>query len=194
MKETPDSFTLSGAATGNVDERCQTQTFSGRIKNLTTRIGERDATLTNLQKTATASPRTGEPVTSAQVAESCGAQAGKIPENAQINFSSGTARIKRGSVETMEHLTGIALACADSGLAVAIGGHTASQGSDEDNQMLSEGRALAVADFMEERGVPKSALNPVGFGEAQPVGDNSTAAGRAQSRRISFERNARWGA
>ena len=136
----------------------------------------------------TTSANTGD---ASQIAAQCGARAGEILQNAQINFSSGTANIRSTSVETLERLTGIALACADSGLAVEIGGHTDSQGSDTSNQSLSELRAQAVARFMTDRGVPADTLNPIGFGEAQPIGDNETREGRQANRRISFEWQAR---
>ena len=87
----------------------------------------------------------------------------------------------------LERLTGIALACVGEGLIVEVGGHTDSQGTDENNQALSEARAAAVVTFMADRGVPTNGLRAVGFGETQPISDNATPAGRAENRRISFE-------
>jgi len=69
---------------------------------------------------------------------------------------------------------------------VEISGHTDSNGSDSMNQMLSEGRAKSVADYLVFMGIEKERLSFVGYGETQPVADNSTDAGRSQNRRVEF--------
>lgn len=67
---------------------------------------------------------------------------------------------------------------------VLIEGHTDSSGSDELNMQLSEDRARSVKTFLIGQNVKASRLTTVGYGEAQPVGDNSTKAGKAQNRRV----------
>ena len=68
---------------------------------------------------------------------------------------------------------------------VAIFGHTDSTGSDAINNPLSVNRANAVASYLKSLGVSESQIKTVeGFGSTAPVGDNSTAAGRAQNRRV----------
>jgi len=52
------------------------------------------------------------------------------------------------------------------------------------NQALSEARAKQVAQMLQAAGLPASRLEAVGRGEADPIGDNSTAQGRAQNRRV----------
>ena len=52
------------------------------------------------------------------------------------------------------------------------------------NQALSEARAKQMAQMLQAAGVPPSRLDAVGRGEADPIGDNSTAQGRAQNRRV----------
>ncbi len=69
---------------------------------------------------------------------------------------------------------------------VQIAGHTDSQGSDEANQVLSEQRAQAVLDYLVANGAIRDRFDIVGYGEAQPIADNSTAEGRARNRRIEF--------
>ena len=40
--------------------------------------------------------------------------------------------------------------------------------------------------YLIDRGVPEAQLTAVGFGEARPIAPNTTAAGRAQNRRVVF--------
>lgn len=72
----------------------------------------------------------------------------------------------------------------DPDAAVRIAGHTDAIGTESYNQGLSERRALAVAEYLEERGVDRSRMNVIGFGESQPVATNETPEGRQQNRRV----------
>jgi outer membrane protein OmpA-like peptidoglycan-associated protein len=72
------------------------------------------------------------------------------------------------------------------GLKVQVEGYTDSVGSDAYNQTLSENRANAVRDFLVQNGVPAANVTSAGYGKADPVADNSTAAGRAQNRRVNM--------
>jgi len=53
------------------------------------------------------------------------------------------------------------------------------------NQQLSQQRATAVSNFLKSKGVTGNQIKEVaGLGESNPVADNSTAAGKAQNRRV----------
>ncbi|MDR1995537.1 type VI secretion system protein TssL, long form [Azonexus sp.] len=52
------------------------------------------------------------------------------------------------------------------------------------NQVLSEKRAAAVADYLADKGVDRSRLEAVGKGADDPLADNATPAGRARNRRV----------
>ncbi|MCB0629383.1 MAG: OmpA family protein [Saprospiraceae bacterium] len=67
-----------------------------------------------------------------------------------------------------------------------IGGHTDAQGSESYNTRLSGARAGAVRQALVGLGIDGNRLESQGYGEAQPVGDNSTEQGRAQNRRVEF--------
>jgi outer membrane protein OmpA-like peptidoglycan-associated protein len=67
---------------------------------------------------------------------------------------------------------------------VEVAGHTDSTGSDAYNQSLSERRAGSVASYLQGRGVMAQRIITVGMGEARPVADNSSAAGRQANRRV----------
>lgn len=72
----------------------------------------------------------------------------------------------------------------ESGITVAVEGHTDSRGSDAYNDKLSKRRAQAVADYLAEHGIALSRLSVAGFGESHPVASNDTSDGRAQNRRV----------
>jgi OOP family OmpA-OmpF porin len=68
-------------------------------------------------------------------------------------------------------------------LRIEVAGHTDSRGSDAHNQKLSQRRADTVAKYLRDGGVTND-LKAVGYGESQPIEDNSTEAGRQQNRRV----------
>ncbi|MDM8569643.1 OmpA family protein [Thiotrichales bacterium HSG1] len=66
-----------------------------------------------------------------------------------------------------------------------IQGHTDSTGNDAYNLDLSQRRTDAVFEVLvNEFGVDSSRLNPVGYGESQPIADNGTREGRQMNRRV----------
>ncbi|HBQ44123.1 MAG TPA: hypothetical protein DD716_00505, partial [Thiomicrospira sp.] len=67
---------------------------------------------------------------------------------------------------------------------IEVSGHTDSRGSASFNQNLSEQRADAVKNYLESKDIDSSRILTTGFGESNPVGDNMTAAGRAENRRV----------
>ncbi len=70
-------------------------------------------------------------------------------------------------------------------LQVDVEGHTDSLGDDSYNQQLSQRRAQAVVDLLvNEHGIARERLQPVGYGETRPVASNDTAEGRAENRRV----------
>lgn len=69
-----------------------------------------------------------------------------------------------------------------------VEGHTDSAGSDTYNQALSQRRADAVRKYLVGKGVAENRLQTKGLGESQPAADNKTADGRAQNRRVVFQR------
>lgn len=70
--------------------------------------------------------------------------------------------------------------------ALVVEGYTDDQGDDASNLILSQQRADAVVAYLVAGGIDADRLSAVGYGEANPIADNSTAEGRAQNRRIEF--------
>ncbi|MBL8548580.1 MAG: OmpA family protein [Hyphomonadaceae bacterium] len=67
---------------------------------------------------------------------------------------------------------------------VDVVGHADSTGADDYNLQLSERRAMAVGSVLINNGVQRERLVASGRGESDPIADNSTAAGRAENRRV----------
>lgn len=73
----------------------------------------------------------------------------------------------------------------DNALLLVVG-YTDSVGSQEVNQVLSERRASAVVNYLQQAcgWKPYRMLTPTGMAEADPLADNETAHGKAQNRRV----------
>jgi OOP family OmpA-OmpF porin len=69
-------------------------------------------------------------------------------------------------------------------LRVEIAGHTDDKGDEVYNSKLSQSRAESVRRYFTSNGIDGARLTAMGYGEAQPVADNSTDEGRAQNRRV----------
>jgi len=71
-------------------------------------------------------------------------------------------------------------------IVLEVGGHTDSDGSDSDNQTLSNNRANAVKTILVKFGVSAAGLQTRGYGETQPKFDNNTVQGKFLNRRIQY--------
>jgi len=67
---------------------------------------------------------------------------------------------------------------------VQVNGYTDSTGSNATNMALSERRANAVSNYLRLQGVNANRIITEGFGPANPIASNATAAGREQNRRV----------
>ncbi len=101
----------------------------------------------------------------------------------RVTFKSGRADFADSSFALMDMLAGVARGC-DTRLEVA--GHTDNVGDAAVNLKLSQRRADAVRKYLVQSGVEAEAVRAIGYGETQPVADNSTDQGREQNRRIEF--------
>ena len=70
------------------------------------------------------------------------------------------------------------------GMSVSIEGHTDDIGRSDDNILLSNNRAVAIANALIADGIDASRLETKGFGEENPVASNETVEGRALNNRI----------
>lgn len=101
-----------------------------------------------------------------------------------IQFDSGSDKIRPVSTGVIKE---IAAAIKDNSIKVQIIGHTDSDGGAESNLTLSKRRAEAVKKaLVDDYGISGSSITTDGKGSSQPVGDNKTATGKAQNRRVEF--------
>jgi len=72
-------------------------------------------------------------------------------------------------------------------LRIEISGHTDNTGSSDANLALSQARADAVKQYLNQLApntFPLARMQAHGFGDQKPVGDNDTEAGRQKNRRV----------
>jgi outer membrane protein OmpA-like peptidoglycan-associated protein len=72
-------------------------------------------------------------------------------------------------------------------VAFEIAGHTDSDGPDDYNLILSQGRAQAVVNYLTGHGVTGSQLMAHGYGETKPIDTSQTKSGKAKNRRVEFK-------
>ncbi len=102
-----------------------------------------------------------------------------------ILFDSGSATIKPESWGTLKNIADALQQ--ESGMNIQIVGHTDADGTDDNNLELSKKRSAAVKEALSnEFGIPGARLETDGKGEAEPIADNATTAGKAQNRRVEF--------
>jgi outer membrane protein OmpA-like peptidoglycan-associated protein len=72
-------------------------------------------------------------------------------------------------------------------LKIQINGHTDNVGKPADNLKLSNNRANAVIQYLIAKGIDPKRLSSKGWGETQPLADNSSEEGRARNRRTEMK-------
>lgn len=100
-----------------------------------------------------------------------------------LKFDTDKADLKPSGVEQLALISGILREYPEN--RINIMGHTDSVGSEAYNLRLSQARADTVKVTLLQQGVaPRSILSATGYGESQPIADNTLAVGRAQNRRV----------
>ena len=108
-----------------------------------------------------------------------------IKDTANVYFDTGKSVLTAAAKADL-CATASAAEATDNALMLVVG-YTDSVGSDEYNQTLSERRANAVINHLQQacKWKPYRMLTPTGMAESDPAADNSTAEGKAQNRRVS---------
>lgn len=107
---------------------------------------------------------------------------GLVVNMADVLFETGKYNLSQDAQLKLAKLSGIIQA--HPGLNLAIEGYTDTTGSQDFNMKLSQQRADAVRQFLISQGLSADTITSKGLGPADPVADNSTAAGRKANRRV----------
>jgi OmpA-OmpF porin, OOP family len=101
-----------------------------------------------------------------------------------VNFRSGSAVLRPEAKEQLDTIATKAMNA--KGYVLEVTGYADSTGNVNFNRQLSQRRADAVIRYLvEEHRIPlRRIITPYGFGEAAPIAENNTRAGRAQNRRV----------
>lgn len=102
-----------------------------------------------------------------------------------VQFRTNQTRLRSSSIPVLNEIVTLMDKYPDYNL--KIEGHTDSDGKEDANLKLSQGRAKACYDYLAANGVLALRMTHAGYGESKPVADNKTAEGKEANRRVDFE-------
>jgi outer membrane protein OmpA-like peptidoglycan-associated protein len=107
-----------------------------------------------------------------------------VQDETVVNFALNSAVLSAEARRQLDELA--AKANAARGFVIEVSGHADATGSAARNFQLSQRRAEAVVQYLAvNHHIPmRRFITPMGYGKTAAVADNSTAAGRAQNRRV----------
>lgn len=121
-----------------------------------------------------------------KVAETKRTQEGIITKlKSDILFDSGKSAVKTSSKDNLNEMAEIMKKYPENVLTIV--GYTDITGTSRFNEQLSKERADAVKKELVAAGLPANTITTHGFGPQNPVGDNDTADGRKQNRRVEIK-------
>ena len=97
-------------------------------------------------------------------------------------FDVDSAALKAGSIDEIQRVSTVLNQYPQT--SIIVSGHTDSTGSEDHNLTLSERRANSVKNALAGQGVSLSRITTIGYGQATPIADNKTEAGRQLNRRV----------
>lgn len=109
-----------------------------------------------------------------------------LPLALYINFETGKSAIRSDSENIVQEL--YQMMSENPTLQILVEGHTDNVGNKTSNQILSEQRAASLKSALVQKGIGTDKIKTVGFGQDQPLADNSTDDGKAKNRRIEIKK------
>ncbi|KND60740.1 OmpA domain protein [Candidatus Burkholderia verschuerenii] len=122
-------------------------------------------------------------------ADACsGTKLTKVLDLQVVNFARSSATVPESAYATLGETVQLLKNCAAKGSMVNldVAGYSDSQGPARAKLEMSKERAQAVRGYLVRAGVPTQTLTATGYGDANPLADNSTESGRFKNRRIEF--------
>jgi outer membrane protein OmpA-like peptidoglycan-associated protein len=107
-----------------------------------------------------------------------------VQESVAVNFRVNSAVLSPEAKQQLDAFAAKALEA--KGYMIEVSGHTDSTGGETKNMRLSRERAESVVEYLTiNHKIPaRRFITPMGYGKTAAVADNTTAAGRAQNRRV----------
>jgi phosphate transport system substrate-binding protein len=118
--------------------------------------------------------------TGANALGSAAAAASAPPDVVRVQFPKGATLTEAAKAS----LSALAVSVRGGGNHLLVVGHADVRGSRAVNARMALARAQAVASYLEEEGVPQSAIEVAGKGADEPIGSNQSGAGRGANRRV----------
>lgn len=106
----------------------------------------------------------------------------KVTVRNEVLFDFDSAALRGASRDSIEEMADVFQKYPDT--TIIVEGHTDSKGTAAYNQRLSNRRANAVENYLQNLGVRSSRIEAVGRGESEPRATNNTASGRQLNRRV----------
>ena len=125
-----------------------------------------------------------DPLAALPSPDECLAQVAEALKDGKITFDPGAATPDAEGRRAIDRVAGVLKGCPE--MEIEVAAHSDSQGRETMNLALSQQRAASVVAALLERRVVGQRLDPVGYGEANPIASNDTADGREANRRIEF--------
>ncbi|MDE3078644.1 MAG: OmpA family protein [Paracoccaceae bacterium] len=166
----PDQVAITGE-TGSQDAKDQIS------RVLSDKLGQGQAFSISVNYVKALDPKANMPTP-----EQCVAAIQSELKTHKINFQPGSDKFDSDAATILDAIAAQIRKCPDVKMQVA--GYTDSQGAADMNLSLSQQRAQAVVMALANRRVLVGNLVAKGFGEANPIADNATQAGREANRRI----------
>lgn len=101
----------------------------------------------------------------------------------KVTFRKGKTELTDSSYPVLGLLASVARNC---NARLEVASHTDAEGDATINLKLSQRRADAVRKYLVQSGVAPEQVEARGYGEAQPIADNTTEEGREANRRVEF--------
>ncbi|MDP3859262.1 MAG: OmpA family protein [Stagnimonas sp.] len=99
-----------------------------------------------------------------------------------VTFEFDSTRLRPDALTILDQASTILTKYPD--MQVEVAGHTDSKGSESYNLKLSDGRAASVREYFVSKGIAEGQITSKGYGEAEPVADNTSDEGRERNRRV----------
>lgn len=121
---------------------------------------------------------------SAYTPEECANRFEVLSRTGSIYFRSGSARLDPASRPVLDSVLDAVTKCP--ALRIQVAGYTDGDGSETENQILSERRARSVRDYIVKAGTAADRVAAVGYGESRPIVPNDSDKNKSLNRRIEF--------